>query len=74
MEQWEYKSVVFDFNTGLFATGKVDRHLLDNGLNHHGREGWELVNMFDTNGGHGATRFVIGVFKRKVLQAESVDA
>ena len=34
-------------------------------LNEYGKEGWELVNCFDTNQTNGASRKVIAVFKRK---------
>ncbi|HEX2998918.1 MAG TPA: DUF4177 domain-containing protein [Armatimonadota bacterium] len=31
-----------------------------------GREGWELVSVFDTNMSQGATRYVVAVLKKPV--------
>ena len=59
---WEYKSIALAAH-GFFG-GKIDQEKFEEMLNELGREGWELVNAFDTNQGHGATRDVIAVFKR----------
>ena len=59
---WEYKSVALA-TTGWIG-GKLDLTAFDALLNSLGREGWEFVNAFDTNQGHGATRDVVAVFKR----------
>jgi hypothetical protein len=60
--QWEYKTVLL--RTGGFLGGKVNPEHLEEALNHAGRDGWELVSVFDTSQGSGQTRDVIAVFKR----------
>lgn len=62
--RWEYKTI--ELATHGFLGGKLDRVKFEEMLNSLGREGWELVNAFDTNQGHGATRDVIAIFKRAV--------
>jgi hypothetical protein len=59
---WEYKSVALAAHG--FLGGKLDLVAFDALLNSLGRDGWELVNAFDTNQSHGATRDVVAVFKR----------
>lgn len=59
---WEYKTVALAAHG--FLGGKLDLTAFDALLNSLGRDGWELVNAFDTSQGHGATRDVIAVFKR----------
>ena len=59
---WEYKSVALAAHG--FLGGKLDLAAFESLLNSMGRDGWELVNAFDTNYGQGATRDVIAVFKR----------
>ncbi len=59
---WEYKTI--ELATHGFLGGKLDRTKFEALLNELGRDGWELVNAFDTNQGHGQTRDVIAVFKR----------
>jgi hypothetical protein len=44
---------------------KIDHAQLESMLNELGRDGWELVNAFDTNWGRGATQDMIAIFKRK---------
>jgi hypothetical protein len=60
--QWEYKTVTM--RARGFLGGKVDQAELDQTLNEAGREGWELVSVFDTSQGSGQTRDVVAVFKR----------
>jgi hypothetical protein len=37
---------------------------MDIEFNRLGRDGWELVSIFDTNAGDGTTRWIIATFKR----------
>jgi hypothetical protein len=37
---------------------------LDEVLNEHGADGWELASAFDINRGHGATGALLVMFKR----------
>ena len=60
--QWEYKTVAL--TAGGFLGGLLDRQKFEELLNALGRDGWELVNAFDTNSYQGATRDVVAVFKR----------
>jgi hypothetical protein len=61
-QRWEYKTV--ELAAHGFLGGKLDRAKFEELLNSAGRDGWELVNAFDTNQGYGATRDVIAIFKR----------
>ena len=63
MTHWEYKTIALEAHG--FLGGKLDRPKFEALLNELGRDGWELVNAFDTNQGHGQTRDVIAVFKRQ---------
>lgn len=60
---WEYKTVALAAHG--FLGGKLDTGRFEQLLNQLGKEGWELVNVFDTNQYQGATRDVIAVFKRE---------
>ncbi|MBM3976195.1 MAG: DUF4177 domain-containing protein [Planctomycetes bacterium] len=59
---WEYKTLFL--NTTGFLGGKLDQGALDRELAAIGRDGWELVSIFDTNSYEGVTRLVVAVFKR----------
>lgn len=63
---WEYKTLQFDFQSGIFFSqgGLFDSSILTNELNRLGWDGWELVSTLDTNNVQGATRFVVAVLKR----------
>jgi len=63
--KWEYRTVVFA-TTGFFVGGKLDGQEFNDKLNALGDEGWELVNVFDTNMIQGQTRDVIAVLKRQL--------
>ncbi|MEM8782737.1 MAG: DUF4177 domain-containing protein [Planctomycetota bacterium] len=60
--KWEYQTFKLKA-TGIFG-GNVDERQIDDALNRFGREGWELVNGFDTNAADGHTKWVVFVFKR----------
>ncbi|MEO3944907.1 DUF4177 domain-containing protein [Gorillibacterium sp. CAU 1737] len=60
--EWEYKTIKTE-TSGMLG-GILDIEEFDLKLNALGREGWELVSVFDTNQSQGATRFVIAVLKR----------
>lgn len=61
--KWEYKAIKLE-TTG-FAGGKLDEGNLEYRMNQLGEEGWELVTAFDTNQSHGASRYVVTIFKRQ---------
>jgi len=61
---WQYKTVHLAAQD-WFLGGKVDYEQFEEMLNRLGREGWELVNVFDTNKSHGQTRDVVAVFKKQ---------
>ncbi len=42
----------------------IDAAGLDEVLNEHGADGWELASAFDINRGHGATGALLVMFKR----------
>jgi len=61
--KWEYRSLFFDAS-GWILGGKLDGAKFNTKLNQLGEEGWELVNVFDTNFTQGGTRDVVAVLKR----------
>jgi hypothetical protein len=63
MDLWEYKTIQFE--TKGFMGGILDLESFESDLNDLGKEGWELINCFDTNMSQGQSRYVIAVFKRK---------
>ena len=62
--KWEYKTV--KLGAGGLIGGKIDESKLESFMNDLGREGWELVAIFDTNQSGGQTRDVFVVFKRSL--------
>ena len=46
--KWEYKAIKTDV-TGFVVGGKFDQNSFEQHLNGLGEQGWELVNVFDTN-------------------------
>ncbi len=62
MEHWEYKTMKFKLK-GIVG-GKLDEEQFDLELNRLGNLGWELVNCFAVNEGHGSSRDAVAVFKR----------
>lgn len=63
--EWEYKTIRLKPPVTDYAEQKVE-HVLDDltpQLNDAGRDGWELVNVLDTEA-LGYTNFVVAVFKR----------
>ena len=62
--KWEYKTV--KLGAGGLIGGKIDESKLESFMNDLGREGWELVEIFDTNQSGGQTRDVFVVFKRSL--------
>lgn len=60
--KWEYHTVTLDVE-GFFETRLVDGQLATE-FSRLGREGWELVSMFDLNRAHGRSSGVVAVFKR----------
>jgi hypothetical protein len=61
--KWEYRTVMFEASR-WFLGGKIDGSEFNDRLNQLGEEGWELVNVFDTNFANGGTREAVAVFKR----------
>lgn len=61
-QRWEYRSVLLD--VGGWVSPKVDADAVDAELNQFGEAGWELVNAFDLNAGHGRTSSIVALFKR----------
>jgi hypothetical protein len=60
--RWEYKSLLIDV-TGFWGPN-IDSSGLEEVLNQHGSDGWELVSAFDINRGHGATAALMVLLKR----------
>jgi hypothetical protein len=67
---WEYMAVFFEAQ-GWLMGGKLDGQKFTDRLNLLGREGWELVSVFDTNVQGGATRDVVAVLKRPMATPEA---
>jgi hypothetical protein len=62
MQKFEYQLQKYDASG--FLGGKVDLDQMDIEFNRLGRDGWELVSIFDTNAGHGESRWIVATFKR----------
>lgn len=67
MTKWEYMTLTLTA-TGFFRGGAIDVQVLTDSLCKWGAEGWELVNIFDTNKWEGRTRDVIAVLKRPLAE------
>ena len=65
MEQFEYKTLFTDAK-GMLG-GKVDQNAFQRELNELGQQGWELVNTVPAAQSYGSTRWIISIFKRKVV-------
>ena len=63
MIHWEYTTIKLDAS-GWFIGGHLDQPDFEQRLNSLGRDGWELVSVFDTNRADGMTRHVVAVLKR----------
>jgi len=61
--KWEYMTLMLPAK-GFLLGGSIDAQKLTDRLNQLGNEGWELVNVFDTNMLEGQTRDVFAVLKR----------
>ena len=63
MKKFEYSTLVFD-TAAFFVGAKLNHERFHAKLNEYGREGWELVNVFDLNRHQGTSYEVIAVLKR----------
>jgi hypothetical protein len=61
--KWEYTTVMFE-SEGWLLGGVLNGEKFNNRLNELGEEGWELVNVFDTNVQGGRSRNIVAVMKR----------
>ncbi len=61
-QTWEYRLISIDAK-GWFVGGVLDFQALTNHLNALGKDGWELVSVFDTTA-QANTRQVVAVLKR----------
>lgn len=62
--QWEYTTLKLPTDFGLFSGTDFDASQLDQQLNAHGADGWELVSVFDIEKRKGGSKFVLAVLKR----------
>ena len=60
----KFESHLQKYDATGFWGGKVDLAKMDIEFNRLGRDGWELVSIFDTNAGHGESRWIVATFKR----------
>ncbi|HWQ51108.1 MAG TPA: DUF4177 domain-containing protein [Terriglobales bacterium] len=65
MERYEYKTLFTDAEG--FLGGKVDETQFQCDLNELGSQGWELVSTVASAQSYGSTRWIISIFKRKIL-------
>lgn len=61
---WEYKTLKIATDFGFFSGTDFDVNQLEQQLNSHGNEGWELVSFFTVEKVKGGSKFVVGVMKR----------
>ena len=63
IQKWEYTTLSVATNDG-FSAGKLDQTLFDSRLNQLGREGWEVVSVFDTGSVKAVSADIFVVLKR----------
>lgn len=61
---WRYRTVKFSTEYYSFGGTQFDEAELENELCNLGREGWELVSIFDIEKVKGGSKFVIAVLKK----------
>ena len=64
MSPWEYRVFKFSTTGVIFRGGKIPDDWLAAELNKLGRQGWELVSIFTSTIGAGATNEVAAILKR----------
>ena len=62
--KWEYKTIKFE--TKGFVGGKFDENQIDEVINTHGKDGWEIATAFDTNQAYGESRYIVIILKREI--------
>lgn len=62
--QWEYHTERFDTDFRFFSGTTFDTKEMNDKLNALGRDGWELVSVFDISKVKGGSKYVIAIFKR----------
>lgn len=65
MQRWEYATHEFRTNFRTIAGTTFDSQAMNQALCELGRQGWELVNVFDITKVKGGTKSVIAVLKRR---------
>jgi len=68
LTKWEYRTLQFDFNGFFKSAGQFEGQEFTDQATRLGREGWEMINTFDTNHHDGNTCFIIAVFKRPLSE------
>lgn len=63
---WEYKAVKFSTEFGFFSGTGFDETSLESDLCTLGRDGWELVSIFDIEKVKGGSKYVVAVLKRNL--------
>ena len=63
---WEYHTATFEFGGEAFISqgGLFNSQKFNHELCRLGWDGWELVNVFDTNRVQGGTKYIVAVLKR----------
>lgn len=64
---WEYKTLKIATDFGFFSGTDFNSDQLEEQLNAHGAEGWELVSFFTVDKVKGGSKFVVAVMKRPSL-------
>jgi len=62
--QWEYRTERFDTGFKFLSGTTFDTQEMTENLNALGRDGWELISVFDISTLEGGSKFVIAIFKR----------
>ena len=66
MQKWEYKIVKLKIDR--FFDSDIRASKVENLLNEHGANGWELVNVFDLNMDKGKSSIVVATMKRVIQE------
>ncbi|MFC1722117.1 DUF4177 domain-containing protein [Patescibacteria group bacterium] len=71
MKKWEYK--ILKLNISRYIESDLEEHKLEGVLEELGKEGWELVNIFDLNNVDGKSNIVVANLKRPLEKEHDHD-
>lgn len=64
MQKWEYQTLSFSINSGIFGNKDYDPQTQDSHLNQLGEQGWELVSVVSLAAANGWSSQILATLKR----------